>query len=73
MPMDVPPCGPGWQGDGICDDICNQPEMEFDGGDCCLDLINPGGCSFCVCYQDCTFHPQGDLIAGPPAPPAPPA
>ena len=70
MPMDVPPCGPAWQGDGTCDDSCNLPELEFDGGDCCFDQINPAGCSFCVCYQDCTFHPHGDLIAGPPAPPA---
>lgn len=43
-------------GDGICDDACNLPEYEFDFGDCCSDSITTFHCSFCFCFQDCTFH-----------------
>ena len=28
---------PSWVGDGHCDDENNNPECDFDGGDCCLD------------------------------------
>ena len=62
MPMDVTNidvgCEPGWKGDEMCDDVCNVPELQFDGGDCCLEKLNADYfCSFCFCYQDCTFHP----------------
>ena len=81
MPADVPyiddGCTNGWPGDGICDDVCNVPEHQFDGGDCCLDLLVGNWCSFCFCYQDCSFHNISENpdegIPGPPAPPFPPA
>ena len=64
MPMDVTNidvvCHSGWKGDKICDDACNVPELQFDGGDCCFDEINAEFCSFCFCYQDCTFHPENN-------------
>ena len=44
-------------GDGFCDDICNYPEMDFDGGDCCRDTIDNTYCLTCFCFQDCSKHP----------------
>ena len=44
------------KGDGQCDDLCNNPEMKFDGGDCCQDTIDSTYCSDCFCYQDCSHH-----------------
>ena len=29
-------------GNGYCEDENNNPECEFDSGDCCGDLDNPG-------------------------------
>ena len=37
-------------GDGFCDDAFNTPEYEFDGGDCCLSIINREFCIYCICY-----------------------
>ena len=34
----------------ICNDECNVPEFDYDGGDCCLP--NNGGLAFLYC-QDC--------------------
>lgn len=46
------------KGDGHCDDICNYPELNFDGGDCCQEVIDRSFCSDCFCYQDCSKHPD---------------
>ena len=40
--------------DGHCDDICNYPSLNFDGGDCCQEVIDRSFCSDCFCYQDCS-------------------
>ena len=44
--------------DGHCDDICNYPSLNFDGGDCCQEVIDRSFCSDCFCYQDCSRHPD---------------
>ena len=41
-----------WIGDGICDDLTNNMECNYDGGDCCLDPINDLYCSECQCLGD---------------------
>ena len=66
MPMDVPNANGieycyDWKNDTICDDVCNVPEFQFDGGDCCLDLVASAWCSHCFCYDDCSVHDPHDL------------
>ena len=36
--------------DGICDDITNVEECDFDGNDCCLDEIVDYFCIDCICH-----------------------
>ena len=43
-------------GDGHCHDVCNEAFNNFDGGDCCLPLIEDAFCSDCFCFQDSSFH-----------------
>ena len=38
-------------GDGFCDDETNNPECNFDGGDCCGLCIVKNRCSQCTCLQ----------------------
>ena len=48
-------------GDGSCNDETNTVVCNYDGGDCCLNVINKIHCSECVCYflDTCIagFHP----------------
>ena len=46
-----------WINDGFCDEECNNPEFNYDGGDCCLDIVNNAKCIDCYCYEDCSIHP----------------
>ena len=48
-------CGsdvPNYIGDGYCDDENNNEGCTFDGGDCCLDVVNADYCTECLCYED---------------------
>lgn len=36
-------------GDGVCDDWTNNPDCDYDGGDCCLTIRNKSRCFFCQC------------------------
>lgn len=45
-----------WSGDGLCDDTSNIEECNFDGGDCCLSLINNLHCTECFCFEDESYH-----------------
>ena len=51
-----------WFKDGECDDRCNIPAWNFDGGDCCLETVYCGkyydssSLDDCFCYQDCSYH-----------------
>ncbi len=49
-------------GDGFCNDETNTPVCNYDGGDCCLNVINNDHCSECTCYIEETcasgFHPS---------------
>ena len=39
-------------GNGFCDDINNNKECIYDGGDCCGNCINTDFCTNCTCLQD---------------------
>ena len=47
---------PTWLNDGYCDEECNHPDFDYDGGDCCLDIVNNAKCIDCYCYEDCSIH-----------------
>ena len=34
----------------------NIEECNFDGGDCCLSLINNLHCTECFCFEDESYH-----------------
>ena len=38
-----------WVGDGICDDITNIIECDYDGGDCCMSDVITEFCTECLC------------------------
>ena len=37
-------------GDGYCNDETNNPNCNFDGGDCCGPCLNKEFCSECLCH-----------------------
>ena len=43
---------PHWIGDGFCDDLTNNFDCDFDGGDCCGPKVNQKYCKLCTCHQD---------------------
>ena len=38
-------------GDKECDDVTNNEECNYDGGDCCMDNVNTDHCTECICKQ----------------------
>ena len=40
---------PDWIGDGFCDDLNNNKDCEFDGGDCCGLSAKRVFCVKCNC------------------------
>ena len=43
-------------GDGYCYDETNNLECNYDGGDCCLDIVLTDYCQICQClYADFNF------------------
>ena len=42
-------CNQGWIGDGYCDDINNNLDCTYDGGDCCGS--NGNYCQHCYCTE----------------------
>ena len=44
-------CNIGWIADGYCDDINNNMECSYDGGDCCGPNANTQYCSDCSCLD----------------------
>ena len=38
-------------GNYYCQDFLNNPNCNFDGGDCCGACINTDQCSDCVCHE----------------------
>ena len=56
----------GWIGDGYCDDINNNVDCTFDGGDCCGGIIDPTYCSECLCLEGGggTTTPSGTTTSG---------
>ena len=50
-------------GDGFCDDISNNYECRFDGGDCCLNpVINKYSCNECICHAENKTYPVTNKI-----------
>ena len=41
-------------GDGFCNDKTNNPDCNFDGGDCCGSCVNTEHCSECQCLGGVT-------------------
>ena len=44
-------CNQGWIGDGYCDNINNNLDCTYDGGDYCLDYVNEDYCEECLCLE----------------------
>jgi len=47
-------CPDEWIGDNYCDDVCNNDDNDFDGGDCCQDEAAEGWnhyCNDCLCLE----------------------
>ena len=40
-----------WIGDGYCDDVTNNIQCNYDGGDCCGVNINTNFCIQCQCLS----------------------
>ena len=41
-----------WFGDGYCDDVINNQECNYDGGDCCGGNVNTDYCDECFCFPN---------------------
>ena len=44
-------CNQGWIADGYCDDINNNLDCTYDGGDCCGSNVITQYCTECMCYE----------------------
>ena len=44
-------CNQGWIADGYCDDINNNVDCTYDGGDCCGSNVNTQYCTECLCLE----------------------
>ena len=44
-------CNQGWIADGFCDDINNNLDCSYDGGDCCGSNVNTQYCNICQCLE----------------------
>ena len=48
-------------GNGFCNDVTNNADCNYDGGDCCVLDANTNSCSECVCHflETCAagYHP----------------
>ena len=38
-------------GDNFCDDVTNNEECQWDGGDCCNLEVQGGTCTICACLD----------------------
>ena len=55
---------PDWIGDGFCDDLNNNKDCEFDGGDCCGYSAKKVFCVKCNCIGKlkCTNQKKNQTI-----------
>ena len=44
-------CNSGWIADGYCDDVNNNMDCNYDGGDCCGPNVNTQYCDDCQCLD----------------------
>ena len=47
---------PLWIDDGWCDDLTNNPDCDYDGGDCCLTPSSGQYCVNCTCHETNESH-----------------
>jgi hypothetical protein len=46
-----------WINNGLCEDVTNIEECQFDGGDCCLvDQTITGFCTICLCHETGLYY-----------------
>ena len=49
-------------GNGFCNGETNNPDCNYDGGDCCVVNANTNACSECICHliETCAakYHPM---------------
>jgi hypothetical protein len=45
-------------GDDYCEDDGNTAVCGYDGGDCCLDLIDDSYCNECICHETGLVHTE---------------
>ena len=38
-------------GNGLCNDETNNPECNYDGGDCCVACVKRENCTECACHE----------------------
>ena len=61
-PFSVPGCdNVTLVGNGFCNDDTNNPDCNYDGGDCCVVNAKTNSCSECACHliETCAagYHP----------------
>ena len=57
-------CGyPNWQGDKVCDDMNNNADCDYDGGDCCGDFVDKSHCRLCQCLDPTHTTPSTTTFA----------
>ena len=56
-------CNQYWKADGECDDINNNVDCSYDGGDCCGSNVNTQHCTLCLCLEGSTT-PSTTTTAG---------
>ena len=57
-------CGfPNWQGDKVCDDMNNNADCDYDGGDCCGDFVDTSYCRLCQCLDPTHTTPSTTMFA----------
>ena len=59
MLFEIPDCPtPLMVGDGFCNDETNNPECNYDGGDCCGSCVLTKHCIYCQCLGGETNIPN---------------
>ena len=55
---------PSSVGDGYCNDETNNPDCNYDGGDCCGSCINTDFCDNCTCFGNTTGNGIPNALVG---------
>ena len=55
-------CNQEWIGDGYCDDINNNLNCNYDGGDCCGSNVNTQYCTECQCQTTSCYESMRKVV-----------